>query len=141
MASGVSSCDVTLSVYNKPANNLWEYCCGDWESRKRRRRSVSLSTLAQGPEPPALDPDDLRSGPSSLGPLSVEGVASPAYEVGVEWITQFSQCPANHIPCQEPQCMGFYDKMASAGCGGTVREMHQMEQQYNVYNNSFTKYQ
>ena len=42
MASGMSSCAVTVSVYNWPPNNLWEYCGGDWESPKRRTRRVSL---------------------------------------------------------------------------------------------------
>lgn len=47
MMSIMSSCAVSTHVYNKPANNLWEYCSGDWESRKRRRRDL----LVDGDKP------------------------------------------------------------------------------------------
>lgn len=78
--------------------------------------SVLLSSsiaLAQAPDPPTLDPDDMR-----FTPASTEAVADPAYEVGTEWIAYFTQCPANDIPCEEPQCEGFYYALRDAGWTG-----------------------
>jgi hypothetical protein len=39
-------------------------------------------------------------------------------EVGTEWIAYFTQCPANNIPCEQPQCEGFYDELVDAGWTG-----------------------
>jgi hypothetical protein len=53
-------------------------------------------------------------------PSELDSVDAPeeVYEVGTEWIANFTQCPANNISCEEPQCMGFYDELAAAGWGG-----------------------
>ncbi|MGC9335521.1 MAG: DUF6345 domain-containing protein, partial [Anaerolineae bacterium] len=64
-----------------------------------------LMTVAQASERIPLDPDDANA-PEEI------------YEMGTEWIAYFTQCPANDIPCEEPQCMGFYNELVAAGWGG-----------------------
>jgi hypothetical protein len=66
---------------------------------------TGLAPQAQEPQRVPLDPDDVNA-PTEIG------------EAATEWIAYFTQCPANDIPCEEPQCMGFYDEMDDAGWGG-----------------------
>jgi hypothetical protein len=68
---------------------------------------VGAPALAQDAGP--VDPDD---GP--VGPASAEAVAEYA-EVGTEWIAYFTQCPANNIPCEQPQCERFYYELRNNG--------------------------
>lgn len=67
--------------------------------------ATGLVSVAQAPERVPLDPDSVNNDDGT-------------YEVGTEWIAYFTQCPANDIPCEQPQCMGFYDELAAAGWGG-----------------------
>ncbi|MBN1658530.1 MAG: hypothetical protein JXA93_09030 [Anaerolineae bacterium] len=67
--------------------------------------ATSLISLAQERAGTSLDPDDVNA-PDEI------------YEVGTEWIAYFTECPANDIACEEPQCMGFYDELVGAGWGG-----------------------
>jgi hypothetical protein len=66
---------------------------------------TGLAPQAQEPQRVPLDPDDVNA-PTEIG------------EAATEWIAYFTQCPANDIACEEPQCMGFYDEMDDAGWGG-----------------------
>jgi hypothetical protein len=61
----------------------------------------SLTPLAQEPEP--LSPD-----------------APDASKVGVEWVADFDQCPANDLPnCTQPECMKLYNALVGEGWTGS----------------------
>jgi hypothetical protein len=70
--------------------------------------ATSLLSVAQEPEPGVADKSAISLDESD------DGIA----ETGTEWIAEFPECYANNIPCEEPQCMGFYNDMFAAGWGG-----------------------
>jgi hypothetical protein len=90
----------------------------NWKSKGRKNLAIALvmavliplvatgAPLAQEPQRVPLDPDDVNA-PSEIA------------EAATEWIAHFTQCPANDISCEEPQCMGFYDEMDAAGWVGS----------------------
>jgi hypothetical protein len=68
--------------------------------------------LAQVPEPPPPDRDDSPVGPLGWGDDGIK-------EVGVEWVANFTSCPANNLPnCTQPECMKLYNKLVGAGWTG-----------------------
>jgi hypothetical protein len=62
----------------------------------------TLTPLAQEPEP--LSPD----------------APDAPHKVGVEWIADFDQCPANDLPnCTQPECMKLYNALVGEGWTGS----------------------
>jgi hypothetical protein len=85
----------------------------NWNSKARKTLAIllvmailfslvgSLTPLAQEPEP--LSPD-----------------APNASKVGVEWVADFDQCPANDLPnCTQPECMKLYNALVGEGWTGS----------------------
>jgi hypothetical protein len=88
-----------------------------WKGKKSENLAIALviailAFVAAGPAPLAQEPQRTWLDPDEVN------APTEVYEAATEWIAHFTQCPANDISCEEPQCMGFYDELDAAGWGG-----------------------
>jgi hypothetical protein len=86
----------------------------NWNSKARKTLAILLVmailfSLGGGLTPLAQEPE----------PLAPDAPDAP-HKVGVEWVADFEQCPANDLPnCTQPECMKLYNALVGEGWTGS----------------------